>query len=151
MDLKKHFQTKSAVNNFLKDFVNYIEAGHCVFLSGELGVGKTYFSQQIIKYLTSVAFVSSPTYNIINTYQNNNVEIWHCDLFMVNSFDEVVELGILDNLDHKILIVEWPNLLEKIIKDPITFKINFGKTNYERNVIINLPKSFKMIKKVSNV
>ena len=151
MDLKKHFQTKSAVNNFLNDFVNYIEAGHCVFLVGELGVGKTYFSQQIIKYLTSVAFVSSPTYNIINTYQNNNIEIWHCDLFRVNSFDEVVELGILDNLDHKILIVEWPNLLEKIIKDPITFKINFGKTNYERNVIINLPKSFKMIKKVSNV
>ena len=62
-------------------------------------------------------------------------------------YDEVLELGILDNLDKKILLVEWPNFLEKIIKDPIIFKINFGKTNYERNVIINLPKNFTMIEK----
>ena len=50
-----------------------------------------------------------------------------------------------DNLDKKILLVEWPNFLEKIIKDPIIFKINFGKTNYERDVIINIPKKFTMI------
>ena len=41
MDLKKNFQSKSAVNLFLKDFVNYIKAGHCIFLFGDLGVGKT--------------------------------------------------------------------------------------------------------------
>ena len=68
MDLKKNFQSKSAVNIFLKDFVNYIKAGHCIFLSGDLGVGKTYFSQQIIKSLTSEEFVSSPTYNIAVSY-----------------------------------------------------------------------------------
>ena len=44
MDLKKNFQSKSAVNIFLKDFVNHIKAGHCIFLYGDLGVGKTYFS-----------------------------------------------------------------------------------------------------------
>jgi len=54
---------------------------------------------------------------------------------------------ISNNLDKKILLVEWPNFLEKIIKDPIIFKINFGKTNYERDVIINLPKNFTMIEK----
>ena len=147
MDLKKNFQSKSAVNIFLKDFVNYIKAGHCIFFYGDLGVGKTYFSQQIIKSFTSVEFVSSPTYNIVNTYKyNDDVDILHCDLYRLNSNDEVLELGILDNLDKKILLVEWPNFLEKKIKDPIIFKINFGKTNYERNVIINLPKNFTMIK-----
>ena len=39
MDLKKNFQSKSAVNIFLKDFVNYVKAGHCIFLSGDFGVG----------------------------------------------------------------------------------------------------------------
>ena len=68
MDLKKNFKSKSAVNIFLKDFVNYIKAGHCIFFSGDLGVGKTYFSQQIIKSFTSVEFVSSPTYNICLLY-----------------------------------------------------------------------------------
>ena len=148
MDLKKNFRSKSAVNVFLKDFTNYVKAGHCIFLFGDLGVGKTYFSQQIIKSFISVDFVSSPTYNIVNTYKyNDDVDILHCDLYRLNSYDEVLELGILDNLDKKILLVEWPNLLEKKIKDPIIFKINFGKTIYERNVIINLPKNFKIIKK----
>ena len=149
ISLKKHFKSKFAVNLFLKNFVNNIKPGYCFFLVGDLGVGKTYFCQQIIKSLTSVEFVSSPTYNIVNTYYyNDNVEIWHCDLYRVNFFDEVLELGILDNLDQKILLVEWPNLLEKKIKDPIIFKINFGKTNYQRNVIINLPNNFKMTEKI---
>ena len=148
MDLKKNFRSKSAVNVFLKDFTNYVKAGHCIFLFGDLGVGKTYFSQQIIKSFICTEFISSPTYNIVNTYKyNDDVDILHCDLYRLNSYDEVLELGILDNLDKKILLVEWPNLLEKKIKDPIIFKINFGKTIYERNVIINLPKNFKIIKK----
>ena len=71
----------------------------------------------------------------------------HCDLYRLNSNDEVLELGILDNLDKKILLVEWPNFLEKKIKDPIIFKIKFGKTNYDRDVIINLPNNFMMIEK----
>ena len=76
MDFKKNFQSKSSVNIFLKDFVNHINAGHCILFSGDLGVGKTYFSQQIIKSITSVEFVSSPTYNIVNTYKyNDNVDI----------------------------------------------------------------------------
>ena len=41
MDLKKNFQSKLAVNIFLKDFVNHIKAGHCIFFYGDLGVGKT--------------------------------------------------------------------------------------------------------------
>ena len=148
MDLKKNFQSKSYVNLFLKDFSNYINAGHCIFLYGDLGVGKTYFSQQIIKSLALVDFISSPTYNIVNAYKyNDDVDILHCDLYRLNSYDEVLELGILDNLDKKILLIEWPNFLKKKIKDPIIFKINFGKTNYERDVIINLPKNFTMIEK----
>ena len=131
-----------------RNFVNHIKVCQCFFFYGDLGVGKTYFSQQIIKSFTSVEFVSSPTYNIVNTYKyNDDVDIWHCDLYRLNSYDEVLELGILDNLDKKILLVEWPNFLENKIKDPIIFKINFGKTNYERNVIINLPKNFTMIEK----
>ena len=148
MNLKRNFQSKSAVNLFLKDFVKQIKAGHCIFFYGDLGVGKTYFSQQIIKYLTPLDIVTSPTFNLVNTYQyNNNIDILHCDLYRINSYDEVLELGIFDNLHQKILLVEWPNFLENIIKDPIIFKINFGKKNYERNVIINFSKNFKMLEK----
>ena len=148
MDLKKNFQSKAAVKLFLKDFVKYVRSGHCIFLFGDLGVGKTYFSQQIIKSFISVDFVSSPTYNIVNTYKyNDDVDILHCDLYRLNSYNEILELGILDNLDKKILLVEWPNFLEKIIKNPIVFKINFGEKKCERNVTINLPKNFTMTEK----
>ena len=118
------------------------------FLCGDLGVGKTYFCQQIIKSLTSVNVVSSPTYNIVNVYYyKENTEIWHCDLYRINSYEEVLELGILDNIDKKILLVEWPNLLESIIKDPIVFRINFGEKKYERNVCVSLPKVLKIFSK----
>ena len=50
MDLKKNFQSKSAVNIFLKDFVNYVKAGHCIFLSGDLGVGKIRLMGAPVKY-----------------------------------------------------------------------------------------------------
>ena len=60
MDLKKNFQSKSDVNKFLKDFVKHIKMGHCIFLFGDLGVGKTYFSQQIIKSV-SYTHLTLPT------------------------------------------------------------------------------------------
>mgnify|MGYP001170847415 CR=1 FL=1 len=146
MEFKKNFHSKLAVNLFLKDFTNHFKSGNCLFLFGDLGVGKTYFCQQIVKSLTSENIVSSPTFNIVNTYYyKDNIEIWHCDLYRINSYDEVLELGILENLNQKILLVEWPNLLEGIIKDPIIFKINFGKKKYERNVCFSFPKSFKAI------
>ena len=131
MDLKKNFQSKSAVTLFLKDFVNYIKAGHCIFLFGDLGVGKTYFSQQIIKSFTSEEFVSSPTYNIVNTYKyNDDVDILHCDLYRLNSYDEVLELGILDNLDKKILLVEWPNFLENKMAEGKGFEPPEGVSSF---------------------
>ena len=146
MNFRKNFQSKFAVNLFLKSFTSHLKSGHCFFLSGDLGVGKTYFCQQIIKYLISDKVVSSPTYNIVNTYYyKENIEIWHCDLYRLNSYNEVLELGVLDNTDQKILLVEWPNLLENVIKDPIKFRIYFGEKECERNVLISLPKSFKNI------
>ncbi|RPH09449.1 MAG: tRNA (adenosine(37)-N6)-threonylcarbamoyltransferase complex ATPase subunit type 1 TsaE, partial [Alphaproteobacteria bacterium TMED54] len=115
-----------------------------IFLYGDLGVGKTFFCQQIIKSITDVNIVSSPTYNIVNTYPyKKNAEIWHCDLYRINSNDEILELGILDNFNKKILLIEWPSLLESQIDNPIIFKIDFGKTKYERNVTINLPAYIK--------
>ena len=71
--------------------------------------------------------------------------------FKVKSWRKTNKQKIIDkiksNLNKKILLDEWPNLLEKIIKNPIMLKINFGKKKYERDAIINLPKNFKTIKK----
>ena len=144
MVFKKKFKSKTSIKLFLKEFSVKISSKDQILLYGDLGVGKTFFCQQIIKSITDVNIVSSPTYNIVNTYPyKKNTEIWHCDLYRINSNDEILELGILDNFNKKILLIEWPSLLESQIDNPIIFKIDFGKTKYERNVTINLPAYIK--------
>ena len=84
MVFKKKFKSKTSIKLFLKEFSVKISSKDQIFLYGDLGVGKTFFCQQIIKSITDVNIVSSPTYNIVNTYPyKKNAEIWHCDLYRI--------------------------------------------------------------------
>ncbi len=84
MELKKNFKTKKSSKFFFEKFSNSLRQGHIIYLNGDLGVGKTYYSKIIINTLTGIKIIPSPTFNIINIYNlSNNVEIWHCDLYRI--------------------------------------------------------------------
>lgn len=89
-----------------------------LLLKGNLGAGKTTFSQFLLKNLGSADEVSSPTYAIVNEYQSPKGKIFHFDLYRMKSIEEVYDIGIEEYLDNAYLcIIEWPEVYEDELTD----------------------------------
>ena len=117
-------QTEKAAKYFLK----YVEPGVCFCLYGDLGAGKTAFSEFLIKSLNpNIKNVTSPTFNIIQTYECEISEIWHVDCYRLKSEDEIYELGLQEAIGQFITIIEWPEIIENFLPEnaiKIYFKMN---------------------------
>lgn len=92
-----------------------LRPGDAVLLEGPLGGGKTHFARAVIQTRLAVAGlfeeVPSPTYTLVQVYDDGIAEIWHSDLYRLSGPDDVVELGLDDALETAICLVEWPDRL----------------------------------------
>jgi len=80
-----------------------------VFLSGELGAGKTTLAAALLQALGVGEVVRSPTYALIETYAALAGEAVHIDLYRLQGADDLAQLGVRDYLNpHTLLLVEWP-------------------------------------------
>lgn len=115
--------TKKAAEYFAKS----AKPGQCFALYGNLGSGKTTFSQFLIKALIpTVENVSSPTFTIVQTYNNGNeLEIWHVDCYRLNDREEFFELGLEEAFENCVTIIEWPEIIADFLPENTT-KIQFA-------------------------
>lgn len=82
-----------------------------LLLKGNLGAGKTTFTQYFLKKIGSSDEVSSPTYSIVNEYHTPKGNVFHFDLYRLNSFEEVEAIGMYEYLQNSFLcIIEWPEI-----------------------------------------
>ena len=97
-----------------KDIVNQIIPilqHNILLLKGNLGAGKTTFSQFLLKELGSSDEISSPTYSIVNEYDTPKGKVFHFDLYRLKSVEEAYDFGIEEYLDNGYLsIIEWPEI-----------------------------------------
>lgn len=97
-----------------KDIVNQIIPNlqhNILLLKGNLGAGKTTFSQFLLKELGSSDEISSPTYSIVNEYDTPKGKVFHFDLYRLKSVEEAYDFGIEEYLDNGYLsIIEWPEI-----------------------------------------
>lgn len=107
-----------------------------IFLSGELGAGKTTFAQGFIQALALVNHVSSPTYAYVNQYVAS-LPLYHFDLYRIDVPDTIVELGLDSFLtdDSAIRLIEWPERLPAGIITP-TVEIHLEKVNDSRHATL---------------
>ena len=110
-----------------------------IFLIGEIGVGKTTFSRNLINYLQNREGVNqtevlSPTFNLLFEYEIKNFKVMHYDLYRIKSSNELDQLGIFEENIKSIKIVEWPQLIKKNIKDRIEVKLSYTKQENERDL-----------------
>ena len=86
-----------------------------IFLKGDLGSGKTTFSQIFLKILGFTGRVKSPTYTLIEPYEINGQKVYHLDLYRLQSDDELYHLGLSDLLNEEaIFLIEWPERLSSL-------------------------------------
>ena len=82
-------------------------AGDVITLSGPLGVGKTAFARGFLAGLGHEGEVPSPSFAIVQPYDDVEPPVWHVDLYRIEDVSEIEELG-LDSAADAVLLVEWP-------------------------------------------
>lgn len=89
-------------------FAEQLKIGDTILYTGEMGAGKTHFTKGIAKYFGIEKGVSSPTFALVNEYIGNDTNVFHFDLFRINSYDDLYAIGFFDYFDRDgILAVEW--------------------------------------------
>ena len=131
IDISSEETTKELANQLS----NYFKGGEIIFLYGEMGVGKTTFVKYLInqfqiKKKLQITEVTSPTFNLLNEYEVDDLVIKHYDLFRLKDKSEVKNLDLFDNNKNTITIIEWPQL---IIKDNLIKTIDLI-FNYENEL-----------------
>lgn len=135
--------------NFAKKIASQLKKGDVVVLSGELGSGKTKFTQGILTYFGLEDEISSPTFTIVNEYIAKDINIYHFDVYRLSDIDEFYAIGGEEYFNKGICIIEWGEIIKAALpKDYI--KINFEKdTNNENIRILNIELSQKYYKNIT--
>ena len=108
-----------------------------VLLHGELGAGKTLFARGFAQGLNIQATVSSPSYTLMNEYKAKDFSMFHIDLYRLNNFEEVIDIGLFDVLEAKEpCLIEWAERIEELEKLP-HLEVNINRLEKSEDRIIS--------------
>ena len=121
--------------NIAKTLAKYLSKGDTVVLTGELGSGKTKFTEGFLSYFNLDKEISSPTFTIVNEYKNEDISIFHFDVYRLEDVDEFYAIGGDEYFNSGISIIEWGELIKDALpKDYI--EIVFHKDDNDENLRI---------------
>ena len=134
-DLSSEKQTEELALKFL----NKLKPGNKVFLYGEMGVGKTTFVRYLIngfqkKNKLRLTEVTSPTFNLLSEYNINNLTIKHYDLYRLKNESEVNSLGLFEEEPDTIILVEWPEIIKRDLKNLIKLYFSY-ENDYQKRFV----------------
>ena len=127
------------LNSLSQKVADKLDKNDCIFLIGEIGVGKTTFTRYLINHLQEkngekITEVLSPTFNLLYEYDLKGIKIMHYDLYRIRDEKELKQLGIfLDNQDT-IKIIEWPQLINIPLSDKLEIHLDYVKNEKEREI-----------------
>ncbi len=143
--------------NFGKILGENIKNGMVISLNGDIGCGKTHLTKGIALGLNIKENISSPTFNLVNEYEDGVIPLYHFDVYRLKSIDELFLIGFDDYINKESLtIIEWGDMIKdalpkdtnyiNISKDPLetykrTIELDF-KDIYE-DIIIKSINTFK--------
>jgi len=115
---ENEYKTKQFANNLAQ----ILTKGDVIVLSGELGAGKTKFVEGLLNRFNLQNEISSPTFTIVNEYKNDQISIYHFDLYRLGDIYEFENIGGEEYFSKGICIFEWGEPNDYI-------KISFSKSN----------------------
>lgn len=109
---------------FAYDFAKTVKSPCVICLTGDLGAGKTAFTRGFARFFGIEKGVSSPTFIIMHRYDGKEV-INHYDLYRLNDYEELIDIGFEEQLESGISLIEWPDaFMEYLPEDKIIIKIS---------------------------
>ncbi len=136
------------LNQLSKIISQKLENGDCIFLIGEIGVGKTTFTRYLINNLQKQkglkeTEVLSPTFNLLYEYEIKDLKIMHYDLYRIKKANELDYLGIFSENEKTVKIIEWPDLIKTPLTDKLEIHLKYGENDKERKIKIHGPRKWK--------
>ena len=125
---------------FISDKIaDNVSGKDCIFLIGEIGVGKTTFTRNFINYLQKIEGVEetevlSPTFNLLYEYDIKKFKVMHYDLYRIKKKKELDQLGILKEDQDSIKIIEWPELVETNFTNRLELHLKYSIKKNEREL-----------------
>ncbi len=117
------------LDKFAQSFSHSVKEGDIVFLEGDLGSGKTTFTQLLLKHLGYEGRVKSPTYAIYESYKLSQFELFHLDLYRLSSPEELYYMAIEEIIDKQnVVVIEWPQKGSGVLPAP-TKTLSFNLIN----------------------
>ena len=127
------------LNSLSQKVADKLVKNDCIFLIGEIGVGKTTFTRYLINYLQKkngekITEVLSPTFNLLYEYDLKGIKIMHYDLYRIRDEKELKQLGIFLDKQDTIKIIEWPQLINIPLSDKLEIYLDYVKNEKEREI-----------------
>lgn len=114
--------------NFASKLAEKLNVGDVIVLNGDLGSGKTKFTEGILKYFGLEAEISSPTFTIVNEYNSKDFNIYHFDVYRFSNSNEFYAIGGEDYFSQGLCIIEWGTIISDALPNDY-IEINFEKTD----------------------
>ena len=127
------------LNSLSQKVADKLDKNDCIFLIGEIGVGKTTFTRCLINHLQEkngekITEVLSPTFNLLYEYDLKTIKIMHYDLYRIKDEKELKHLGIFLDKKDTIKIIEWPQLINITLPDKLEIHLDYVKNEKERKI-----------------
>ena len=137
IDISLEDKTSELAKNFSKT----LNKGDIVYFHGEIGVGKTTFIRHLINNLQQLSKinlteVTSPTFNLVNEYDVGNFIIQHYDLYRLTDYSELKNIGLFENREEIVTLVEWPEKINKSIDKKIDLFFEYNDDLNKRYLTI---------------
>ena len=110
-----------------------LHVGDVVVLTGDLGSGKTKFTEGFLKYFNLDKEISSPTFTIVNEYKNNDIKIYHFDVYRLSDSDEFYAIGGEEYFSTGICLIELGEIIKDVLPDNY-IHITFEKDSSDENI-----------------